>query len=164
MNRLLTVRLVSLAAVVSVCVVSPAYADATDDLFEAAKNGTASEVKVALAAGADPGARTENGETPLHAAAWHNSNPSVIAALIEGGADIDARSDVIGYTPLLRAVIENENLAVTTALIEGGANIEGRDRTGRTPLHGAPRQRHVPCTDPGHDRRRRRAGRPPDDP
>ena len=68
MNRL-AVCLVSLAVV---SVASPAYADATDDLFETAKNGTASEVKVALAAGADPGARTENGETPLLRAVIEN--------------------------------------------------------------------------------------------
>ena len=35
----------------------PVHADAKHDLFEAARGGTASEVKAALAAGADTGAR-----------------------------------------------------------------------------------------------------------
>ena len=35
------------------------------DLFEAARRGNASEVKAALAAGADPGARDEYGDTPF---------------------------------------------------------------------------------------------------
>ncbi len=71
----------------------PVHADAADDLFEAAVVGTASEVKAALSAGADPGARAEKGATPLHLAAERNSNSSVIAALIEGGADPAARDD-----------------------------------------------------------------------
>ena len=68
----------------------PVHADATDALFEAAWRGTASEVKAALSAGANPGARDKRGETPLHKAA-RKSNPSAITALIEGGADPGAR-------------------------------------------------------------------------
>ena len=66
----------------------PVHADATDDLFDATPRGTASKVKAALSAGADPGGRMEaSGVTPLHYAVMFNSTPSVIAALIEGGAD-----------------------------------------------------------------------------
>ena len=43
----------------------PVHADATRDLFEAATAGTVSEVKAALAAGADPGARNDGGFTPF---------------------------------------------------------------------------------------------------
>lgn len=43
----------------------PACADATADLFAAAKGGTASEVRAALSAGANPGARDEWGKTPF---------------------------------------------------------------------------------------------------
>ena len=38
----------------------------------------------------NPAARDDTGFTALHLAAWSNSNPSVITALIEGGADPDA--------------------------------------------------------------------------
>ncbi len=43
----------------------PVHADVTDALFEAAIDGTASEVKAALSAGADPGARDDAGRTPF---------------------------------------------------------------------------------------------------
>ena len=137
MNRLLAVCLVSLAAVVSVSVASPAYADATDDLFEAAWYGTASEVKAALADGADPGAREDSlGDTPLHRAARDNPNPSVITALIEAGADPGAHNRR-GFTPLHKAA-RNPNPSVITALIEGGADPGARGGVGGiTPLHGA---------------------------
>ena len=91
MNRLLALILLSCALAL---LALPVHADATDDLFKAAWYGTASEVKAALADGADPGAREDSlGDTPLHGAAALNPNPSVILALIEGGADPGARDD-----------------------------------------------------------------------
>ena len=109
--------------------------DATDALFEAAESGTASEVKAALAAGANPAARDAYDNTPLHLAASDNSNPSVIAALIEAGADPGARWDG-GMTPLHLAAAENANPSVIVALIEGGADPGARlKRGGYTPLH-----------------------------
>ncbi len=108
--------------------------DATDALFEAAESGTASEVKAALAAGANPAARDAYDNTPLHLAASDNSNPSVIAALIEGGADPGARLKHGGYTPLHFAAERNANLSVITALIEGGADPGAWDDDGFTPF------------------------------
>ena len=110
--------------------------DATDALFEAAESGTASEVKAALAAGADPDARDAYDNTPLHLAALDNSNPSVIAALIEGGADPGARWEYGGMTPLHSAAAKNANPSVIVALIEGGADPGARlKHGGYTPLH-----------------------------
>ena len=138
MNRWLVLILLSAALALPVLPVHaelPVHADATGDLFEAAKGGTASEVKAALAAGADPGARKEAGWTPLHAAA-RNPNPSVIAALIEAGADPGARNEK-GRTPLHVAAVWNVNPAVITALIEAGADPGARTEGGATPLHSA---------------------------
>ena len=113
------------------------HAGAPVNLFEAAESGTASEVKAALAAGADPNnARRDDGDTPLHLAAIWNDNPSVIAALLEGGADPDEDSGPDRWpTPLHRAAVFNSKPSVIVALIEGGADPDDRAGNGRTPLH-----------------------------
>ena len=77
-------------------------------LFEAARRGTASEVKAALSAGADPGARAGYGETPLHWAAVRCSNLSVIKALIEAGANPGARNDDGKVLPCAMRGVLNE--------------------------------------------------------
>ena len=102
----------------------------------------------------------EDGATPLHTAAGWNSNPSVILALIEGGADLpiarcgrlgrvitvfgklalieggadpDARNE-FGATPLHTAAGNNTNLSVIKVLIECGADPGARDYDGFTPF------------------------------
>ena len=112
----------------------PVHADAKSYLFVATLVGTACEVKAALAAGADPGARDDNDKTPLHKAARNNANPAVIAALIEAGADPGAR-DAYDNTPLHDAASDNSNPAVIVALIEGGADPNARDKYNEMPLH-----------------------------
>ena len=106
-------RSIRAALTFALALAAPAYADATDDLFEAAGSGTASEVKAALSAGADPDTRNEDDITPLHVAAWQNPESSVIAALIEVGADPGAR-DEEGKTPFDYAQ-DNEALRGTDA-------------------------------------------------
>ena len=85
-----------------------------------------------LKAGADPGARMEDGDTSLHWAA-ENANPSVIVALIEAGADPGARAED-GITPLHLAASANANPSVIAALIEAGADPGARDDAGKTPF------------------------------
>lgn len=89
MIRLLALMLLSGALALPVL---PVHADATGGLFDAVREGTAAEVKTALAAGADPNARNEDGDTPLHLAAMA-LKPSAILALLEGGADAAARNE-----------------------------------------------------------------------
>ena len=76
----------------------------------------------------------EDGATPLHTAAGNNTNPSVIKALIEGGANPGARDDE-GATPLHMAAANNVNPSVIKALIEAGANPGARDYDGFTPFN-----------------------------
>lgn len=112
---------------------APAYADATDDLFEAAGSGTASEVKAALSAGADPNVKDGEGWTPLHWAAQHNDAPAVIVALVEAGGDPNA-GGMFDLTPLHLAARWNPVVEVTAALIEGGADPFSVAEDGLTPL------------------------------
>ena len=83
------------------------------------------------------------GYTALHAAARANS-PSLIAALVEAGADVDAL-DNDGHTPLLLAVGASRsrgrnapsatfNIAAIMELVAAGADLELRDRYDRTAL------------------------------
>ena len=152
----------ALALAGALALAAPAYADATADLFAAAKGGTASEVRAALSVGADPRARDEHGATPLHLAARHNPAASVIAALIEGGADPHTHGEFsgkLGMMPLPEAVEEfsalpefvsrfigsmmslhlaavyNPAPSVITALIEDGADPGARLKFDMTPLH-----------------------------
>jgi ankyrin repeat protein len=48
-------------------------------------------VQLLLSAGADPNEVNDRGETALHWAAWRGRSASIIAALLDCGADLDAR-------------------------------------------------------------------------
>ena len=103
----------------------------THGYFETA---TTEGVNACLAAGADPNARNDDKETPLHWAA-RRENPAAVEALLAGGADPNARDDN-KYTPLHWAA-RNKNLAVLEALLAGGADLMARSHNKYTPLHWA---------------------------
>ena len=109
------------------------------------QKATVEIVTACLAAGADPKARDQYKQTPLHYAAMY-SNPAVIKALIM--ASPDARAD-LKWTPLHVAVMSNENPAVIEALLKAGANPKARDDDKRTPLHWGGRKKREPGGDRG---------------
>ena len=107
-------------------------ADATEPhlLWMAAVEGDNPElIEVLLAAGADP--NPASGSSPLHGAA-RLGGPGAIAALVAGGAVVDAR-DSRGATPLHEAV--EWKTPGAAALLEAGADVHARTRDGDTPLH-----------------------------
>lgn len=75
----------------------------------------------------------EFGATPLHWAATYANHPSVIAALVEAGSDVEAR-DEDKWTPLHVAAIYG-NPTVVVALLDAGADLTARGQNGWTPLH-----------------------------
>ena len=79
-------------------------------------------------------ARETHGLRPLHVAARFNDQPSVIAALVDAGARVDAPT-VHDYTALHIAAGHARNPAVIAALLDAGATLEARDSADGTPLH-----------------------------
>ena len=87
-------------------------------------------VQACLEAGADPNARGERGDTPLHFLDLGGEGGEVAALLLAAGADPNARNNQ-GQTPLHNRGIGFEAVVV---LLEAGADPNARDQDGRTPL------------------------------
>ena len=62
-------------------------------------------------------------EGPLHFAAKYNPNPSIVEALVQGGADVHAPAGHMLNTPLQYAARHNSG-AVVAALLQAGARVE----------------------------------------
>ena len=92
------------------------------------------KAKLLLLHGADVGARTVDGRTPLHVAAMLPMGGRVVKLLLEVGADVDARN-LTGNTPLLGAAAAG--LENTLLLLDHGANPNIPSQTGATPLMAA---------------------------
>jgi Ankyrin repeats (3 copies) len=90
----------------------------------------------------------ENGDTPLHLAAFYR-NRDVVEVLLANGADVTAK-DSTGLTPLHMVVVngirprhradDQGPKDVMEALLANGADVNAKDSTGLTPLHMAERK------------------------
>ena len=96
---------------------------------------TAELVRTLIGAGADPNAQDGDGSTPLHDAAFH-CWPEAAQALIEAGANVNARMDSSpddaywgGNTPLHYAACSD----TVWVLFDAGANPNARNERGETP-------------------------------
>ena len=104
------------------------------DFLHLCQTGPAEQVRGAIQAGANVGARgEENGFTPLIVAAGFNADPEVIPALIEAGAAVNAQ-DAYGMTPLMWAAWKNHNPEVIAALLHAGADAGARNKSGLSAL------------------------------
>jgi ankyrin repeat protein len=82
----------------------PPTAKAPDiSIYEAAREGNIEAVKQHIAAGTDVNAKNDNGEIPLHYAAFV-SHKEILELLIAKGADVNAK-DKDDETPLDEAII-----------------------------------------------------------
>ena len=66
-------------------------------------------------------------------AAGNNPNPEVLKALLEAGADVNAKNKD-GVTPLMPAAGSNPNPEVLKALLEAGADAKAKNNEGKTAL------------------------------
>ena len=91
--------------------------------------------------GADPGAHSDDGWTPLHFAVREvGQSDRAIASvrmLLDAGVNVNARNDS-ATTPLHFAITAQfPNLAMASLLLDRGADVNAKDNDGRTPLHAA---------------------------
>ncbi|CAA6826696.1 MAG: Unknown protein [uncultured Thiotrichaceae bacterium] len=105
-------------------------AQASSQLFNAAKSGNAQQVALLLQQGANPNQSNGNGETALHAAA-SVGNAGTIRQLVLAGANVNAAT-VQGWTPLHTAARFGHTGSVQT-LLSMGANRYARNSSGKTP-------------------------------
>ncbi|GHU35276.1 hypothetical protein AGMMS50256_30190 [Betaproteobacteria bacterium] len=128
----------ALGAALWLLAASPARAAMSDDDFYGlCFDGAPRQIREALAGGANVNARGSAGEglhwTILTCAAANGDDPETLRALLEKGADANAR-DEDGATTLMRAAYANENPAAITVLLRAGAQVNTRDKDGATPL------------------------------
>jgi len=109
-----------------------ASCDQSASLLEAARRGDEVALKKSLEQGADPNCADSLGNTALHIAAKKPGAVRLVYALIEAGANVNAKNTQ-GWTPLHRTLEPQ----VAQALIDHGADLRARDSMGSTPLHTA---------------------------
>ena len=123
---------------------------------ECAVEGAGQAVRTLVRAGGDVNAH--NGvkqTTPLHMAA-RRGNVEVAEALLDGGANLEAR-DTSGETPLRRAVNCNKP-GVASLLISRGADVQSRGSRGLTPLTAARTASMKQCLERAIEHRQRGPG------
>jgi len=92
--------------------------------------GDAVKSRMLIEHGADVNVRTQQGRTPLMAAAKRNGNADLVRLLLEKGADVKTPGDTT-----LIAAAQSGDVEVMRMLIESGANVNCiSPRLGETPL------------------------------
>jgi ankyrin repeat protein len=107
--------------------------------YNAAKYGRVDSLRLMLARGGNPAARSHNnaGHTPLHVAAESNQLEAV-RTLLAAGVDPNVRNHW-GQTPLQQLVMLGERTPlephVVQTLLDAGADLNAQDMHGRTVFH-----------------------------
>jgi ankyrin repeat protein len=103
-----------------------------EEFMNLCTSGTAQEVETAIKNGTDVNTRHDSGWTPLMWAASKNTDPEVISVLLQNGADINSKDDLLGMTALTLAARGNSNPEVISILLRNGADVNARGENGNT--------------------------------
>jgi len=104
-----------------------------EDLMTASANGDLGRVQQLLRDGTQVNQHTNNGKTAIHYAA-QSKNVLVVQALIQAGADVNARSEG-NVTPLMLSVdMAFGHPDISLALIKADADVNAADENGDTAL------------------------------
>ena len=106
-------------------------ARAASALVDAAGDGETDAAMALLADGADPNARSEDGTSALHWAAYHD-DLELARALVAAGATADVVNEY-GSTPLSEAAAIG-NPRTIALLLDAGADVDRANADGQTPL------------------------------
>lgn len=93
-------------------------------------------IRRCLDGGANIEHRDELGRSPLHKAVLQ-SNANAVQALLDAGANVEARYMEVNHGTSLHLAARLNSKAVIRVLLEAGANLESVDEFGGTPLHWA---------------------------
>ncbi|MBA3765553.1 MAG: ankyrin repeat domain-containing protein [Acidobacteria bacterium] len=104
----------------------------SDPLIAAAAENDLSKVKELIAAGVDANRRDENTQTSALDEAVKNGNRQIVRALLDAGAEINARNS-LGQTALM-ILDEDASEDLVWDLVAAGAKINLRDEDGDTAL------------------------------
>jgi len=78
-------------------------------------------------------ALSDDGAHPLNLAAYYRKTPSIVAHLIQSGAEIDHRADT-GQTPLMEAAFGDGSTQTLALLVDAGADVNATSEAGQTAL------------------------------
>ncbi len=115
-------------------------ATAQADLLEDARNRNFDAAYAAIREGADVNARSADGTTALHWAAY-NRQLALVDMLVDAGADVNARNDY-GSSPMSETATVGD-AAILSALLDAGADVESPTLEGQTALMFVVRTPHV---------------------
>ncbi|MCX5657976.1 MAG: ankyrin repeat domain-containing protein, partial [Candidatus Omnitrophica bacterium] len=115
--------------------------DIEDNLWKAADEGNAEEIRSLLEKGADVNAKKENRSTPLFVASY-NGNLDIVKLLLEKGADVRITGGG-GNARALFVASQNGHLDIVKLLIENGADVNVKDDRNFTPLFAASGEGHL---------------------
>ena len=102
------------------------------EFFELCKSGTAWQVKNAIRSGAKINTKDEQNRTALMVAARWNRDSEAVSALLDAGADVNAR-EMLDFTALMYAAGHN-TIEVINILLQAGAEVNAKEKNGTTVL------------------------------